>query len=212
MANIKFIEAQNDVLALLSADPSEPVVEHAIKRAAIEFCAGSWVWKHLPDPLDVQAGEAVYDLETPSGAEVVVVIHAEYDALPLENKGIDWLDSNIKGWRTTQQPPRFFTQVDTDQIILAGVPDANITAGLVLTLALCPMQNATGIPAWLFNGYVDDLVSGAVARLATMQGKRWTDGGLAAYHDSKFKTAIAQARAAGVNALSRAPVRVTGHH
>jgi hypothetical protein len=208
----KYSELINDVLPSLNADPSDPVTEYAIKRACIDFCAGSWIWQYMPDPIDVEAGEAYYDLEPETGADVTVVMDVSHNNVPLQGKSIAWLDNNLPGWRTTRAVPKYYTQVDTDQIILAAVPDANIAAGLTMTLALQPSQAAVGLPKWIFTQYLYTLAAGAMARLMLMPNKPWTDLQNGAMHAANFQGAIANARASSLAALGRAAHRVTSQH
>lgn len=212
MANIKYSDLLDDVLPHLAADPSDPVTEYAIKRACIDFCAGSWLWKHMPDALDVVAGENTYDLETLPGTDITTVMAAEHNNVPLDPKAIEWLNHETPGWRTTRKTPKYFTQVDTEQIILAAVPEASIAGGLTLTLALQPSQNSTGMPKWIVNQYLYALADGAIARLMLMPGKPWTDLVTGQDKRSKFDAAIANARASAVSALGRAATRVSAQH
>lgn len=212
MATIKYSDLLDEVLPYLAADPSNPVTEHAIKRAVIDFCRASWVWKFLPDPQSVVAGEAFYDLEPDTGTEVVAVMDVTCNGVPLDNKSLDWLNSELPDWRTRAATPKYFTQVDTEQIILAALPDANITNGLTMTLALTPAQSATGFPGWIWSRYVEDISAGALSRLMLMPGKPWTDLANGTDRQQKFQNAIANARASAVRALSRADVRVKSQH
>lgn len=212
MANLKYSDLLDDVLPHLAADPSDPVTEYAIKRACIEFCSGSWVWKYLPDPIDVTAGEATYDLEPLPATDISAVVAAEFNNVPLDPKAIEWLNHEIPGWRTTRKTPKYFTQVDTEQVILAAVPEASLTAGLTLTLALQPAQNSTGLPKWIANQYLYALADGALSRLMLMPGKPWTDLATGQDKRSKFEAAIANARASAVSALGRAAQRTTSQH
>lgn len=212
MANIKYSDLLDDVLPSLAADPSDPVTEHAIKRAVIEFCAGSWIWKHLPDPIDVTAGGAAYDLEPLSGSDVAMVMSVALDGYPLGPKSTDWLDANTNGWRTTTSTPKHFTQVDTEQLILAPVPAATQAGGLTVTLALQPSQNSTGFPKWIANQHLYALADGAISRLMLMPGKPWTDLANGQDHRQRFDAAMANARAIAVGGLGRAPTRTAPQH
>lgn len=212
MANIKYSELLDEVLPNLAADPSDPVTENAIKRAVIEFCEKSWIWQYLPDNLDVTAGEAAIDLEPLPGSDIAAVMAAALDGNPLDAKSLDWLNANVPRWRTDRTTPRYYTQVDTEQLILAGVPDASSTGGLALTLALQPSHNATGFPKWIFNQHVYALADGAMAKLMLMPAKPWTDVVNGQDRRAKFDAAIANARAAVVAGLGRAALRVAAHH
>lgn len=212
MATTKYSDLLDDVLPHLAADPSDPVTEYAIKRAVIDFCAGSWIWKHIPDPIDVQQGESAYDLELPPGADIAVVLTATVGVQPLSARSIEWLDAQLPGWRTNPATPRHFTQVDTEQVILAPVPEVNLPQGLALSLALQPAQSAKAFPRWISNQYLYALADGATARLMLMPGKPWTDLANGQDRRARFEAAIANARTSALAALGRAPTRTTPQH
>jgi len=212
MSNTKYSDLLDDVLPSLAADPSDPVTEHAIKRTVIEFCASTWIWKHLPDPIDVVAGEAVYDLEPLPATDVATVMSVSLDGYMLFAKTTDWLDANEPGWRSVTGAPRYFTQVDTEQVILAQVPASSSAGGLTATLALQPSQNSTGFPKWIANQYLYALADGAIARLMLIPGKPWTDLNTGADKRSRFEAAMANARNTAVAGLGRAPTRTASQH
>ena len=110
--------------------------EYAIKRAVIDFCAGSWIWKHIPDPIDTTAGENTYDLEPPPATDITTVMSVALNNVPLTNKSLDWLDGNLPGWRTNTATPKHFTQVDTEQVIVAPVPPVVVLATIVAPSAI----------------------------------------------------------------------------
>lgn len=212
MANIQYSDLISEVLPQLAADPSDPVTEQAIKRAVIEFCRESWVWQYLPDPQNVRAGVLEYDIEFPSGADVATVIDVEYNRVPLTPKSVAWLNKEIPGWRTNSAAVKHYTQVDTEQVILAPLPAENITGGLSMTVALQPSQTATGFPKWIWNQYVYQIAEGAIAKLMLMPNKPWTDLVNGQDHRNRFEAAFNDARASAVAALGRAPVRSASQH
>lgn len=208
MASTKFSDLIPDVLTVMSADPSDPVTEHAIRRAAITFCRESWVWKEVCDPLDVLVGESTYDLEPPTGADVARVVTAYLDGAELTPSSIDSPVFSSAG----SGHPKLWAQVDTEQIILAPHPDSTITAALVVTLALQPSQTSQSLPKWIATQHHDTIINGAIAFLLGMPGQTWTDYNLAAAKDSAFRAGISDARSSAVAGLSRASLRTTSHH
>lgn len=207
MAILKYSDLRSEVLPYLKADPSNPITDRAIKKAVIEFCNRSWVWKHMPDPQDVTVGESYYDLEYPQGSEISSVIGVALDGVPLDPKAIDWLDLNEPRWRTVQATPKYYTQVDTEQIILAYVPQYSVSGGLTMTLAVQPDQTSTSFPKWIGTQYWYVLVSGALANLMLMSNEDYSDDAKGAYHLGIFNAGIADARGDGVGALGRAVTR-----
>lgn len=212
MATTQYSDLLPEVLTKLPADPSDPVTENAIKRAVIEFCAKSWVWRYLPDPLDLIAGEAVYDLEPPQGAVVANVLKVMVDGEPLENRSIEWLDENVKNWRKDTGFPRFFTAVDTAQVILAVVPSVNIASGISMTLAVNPDDRSSDFPSWIATKYLDEIVAGAVSRLMLIPKKDWSDANLGADYRKQFHTGISTARESVISSFGRAPARSRSQH
>lgn len=212
MANVNYTDLIDEVLPNLAADPSDPVTQHAIKRAVIQLCEQAWIWKHLPAPINVAAGVSAYTIPVPADADVVVVIDAAYNGKQLENRELDWLNSALPTWRTETGTPAHFTQVDTEQIILAPVPEAALTGGLVMTTALAPTQTSTDFPAWICNQYLYAIADGALAKLMTMPGKPWTDVPNGLDRRAQFDAAVAGAKLSAINALGRAPLRVRAQH
>ena len=212
MANINYTDLLDEVLPFLAADPGKPVTVSAIKRTVIEFCNGSWIWQYLPDPLNVIAGVNTYDLEPPTGANVTAVIDVVHGTESLQNRSLNWLDQNTAGWRTVRRTPKFFTQVDTTQIILAPVPDITIRGGLLMTLALQPTVSSDSFPDWIYNQFVYEIANGAIARLMLMPARPWTDLANGADRRTKFEQSIANARTKAVFALGRAIERVKPQH
>lgn len=209
MANIKYEDMLDEVLPHLAADPSDPVTTNAVKRSVIELCSGSWIWSSLPDPVDVSAGEQFYDIEADPGTDVTTVISAQFNGQPIESKSVQWLDRELPGWRVNRSTPKYFTQIDTEQIILAGIPDSNITGGLTMTIALQPGHDSKSFPKWIFNQFIYTIVDGAVSKLMLMPNKPWTDLNVGSLKAQAFAQGIANARASAVSALGSAPIRVT---
>lgn len=212
MATIKYDDLISDVLPHLAADPSDPVTRNAIKRTVIEFCAGSWIWKVFQDPVSVKAGVNTYDLEPETGTDVSAVIAVELDGLPLKPQNVSWLNGEIPRWKSVSGAVKYYTQIDTETLILAPLPDTSLSNALTITLAVQPSQKSTGFPAWIHNQFIYALVDGAVARLMLMPNKSWTDTAAGFDRRTKFEAAIADANNTAVSALGRAPVRVKPQH
>ena len=165
MANSPYTDLIDNVLPFLAADPSDPVTEVAIRRAAIEFIAGSWVWQILADPIAVTAGVASYALSAPAGASVSAVLDAQLDGDPLTAKALAWLNANLPNWRMQPGTPSYYTQTDSENIVLAPLPAWASSYGLTVTLALQPADASSEIPEWIASQYGRYIADGAVAIL-----------------------------------------------
>ena len=212
MATKLYSDLVSDVLPFLAADPSDPVTERAIKRTVIDFCSSSWIWQMFQDPVTVVARINQYDLEPDSGADVSAVVSAELDGRPLDPRTPVNLNRELPRWRTDTGTPKYFTQLDTESVYLAPIPESGLTNGLTLTLALQPSQKATGFPLWIYNQYAETLVNGAVSRLMLMSGKPWADVAAGADRRAVFAADVSDARNTAVSALGIAPVRSKSQH
>lgn len=212
MANIKYSDLIRDVLPFLASDPSDPFTETVIKRAAIEFCRESWVWKHVTEAEDVTVGEDTYDIDIPNGSAVAMVMDVGLNGVPLEAKQVDWLNINVPTWRTNASTPKYYTQTEPGQIMLAPTPSENTAGALVITVALQPARSATGFPEWISNKFPYAITDGALAKLMLVPGKPWTDLAGGADRRVLFDAAIANARAMAASGLGRAPIRSSTQH
>ncbi|WP_025915802.1 hypothetical protein [Herminiimonas sp. CN] len=212
MSNVKYSDLIRDVLPHLTNGPSDPLVEAAIRNAVIEFCNQSWLWRYLPDPIDIVAGEVAYDLEPTTGADVAAVLSCSIGGNLISPASTDDLDRIYTGWQSLSGPARHYTQTDTNSILLVPRPEFNIAGALVMVLALQPRRSSTAFPGWIADQYAESLAAGALSRLLLMPGKAWSDGQAGMLNKDKFQAAIQVAKAFGTSGLSRAPVRTTAQH
>lgn len=177
---------------------SDPLAEQAIRDVVIEFCARSRVWVHECDPADIDAGEAVYDIDLPSGA-ALVQIHA----VRVGDKDLDPLAGfQLEG----------YSQRNDDELVLVPTPDASLADGLLVGLVVKPSRASTGFPGWINERYQDGIVSGAKARLMMKQGTAWYNPQQGAAYQIAFDTACANARGDAAGGLVDAPIRTTPHN
>lgn len=204
---MKYSAFYSDVLPHLQADPSEPVLDNALRNTAIEFFRESWAWRVYTDPISVEAGVPDYDVELPTSTDIVTVLSVTLDGIPLDPDTADGLDRLRPRWMTETGKPKRYTMTESTSIILAPVPDANYPNSLVMWMALMPTRNASSIPDWAASLYWDGLVAGTIAYLMEMPEKPWSNEKFAANRRRVFNAAVASARESAVRGLSRAPLR-----
>lgn len=209
---MKYTAFVPDVAVQLIADPSDLVIENAIKNAAIELCKSSWLWRDYASATTVTAGDPRIDIELPAGSDLVTVLTVTLDGLLLDPESGDRLDVLYPRWATDTGAPKRYTQTDMSAIILSPVPDATYPDSLVIYYAVAPKRTATSLPDWIANDYWEDIVAGALSRLMGMSGRPWSDANGAVMRRNQFDTAIGLARDSALRALGRAPTRVTAHH
>ena len=209
---MKYTAFVPDVKVQLTADPSDLVVENAIKNAAIELCRNSWVWREYASATTVTANEPRIDIELPAGSDLVTVLTVTLDGLLLDPESGDRLDTLYPRWATDTGAPKRYTQTDMSSLILSPVPDANYPDALVIYYAVAPKRSATSLPDWIANDFWEDIVNGSLARLMMMSNRPWTDLDNGGMRRRQFDAAIGLARDSALRALGRAPTRVTAHH
>ena len=209
---MKYTAFVPDVKTQLVADPSDPVVENAVKNAVIEFCQDSWIWREYALPASVTSGDSRIDIELPAGAELVVVQSVTLDGIELSPEGPDRLNRLYPRWDTETGAPKRYTQVDPSHLILSPVPDANYQNQLVVGCVFMPKRSSTSFPDWIGNQWWEGIVAGAASRLLAMTGRPWADLQAAAIKRQAFLDTVTQAKEAAFRGLTRAPVRVAMQH
>ncbi len=178
------------VPALLADAPSCPVVmaQRAIVLAAAELCRDTLVWNALQDPITLVDGTADYDVEAPSGAQVVAVMGAWVNGVAVVPKTMDALTAESPGWMAhSGSTPRWFHSAKGAALIsLVPTPQDAQRAKLVLRAAFAPLATATELPDDLANEHHELILDGARARLLLQLGRAWSDPRLGEYSAMRF--------------------------
>lgn len=137
----------------------EPVIEHAVRRAAQKFCSVTRAWVVQLDPTTTYEGQLNYDLELDRNAELV----------RLESATFNGLDYAVRRPGKTECGAYVFTP-DGKTIEFSQSVGADLA--LVITASVRPGEGASGVEDFLFDRYVDVIALGAAAGLTGDQGKR----------------------------------------
>jgi hypothetical protein len=185
-----------------------------IKQAVIDLCRRSLVWKHWPDPQDIDAGEPEYGIELPPGADIAQVMLVRVDGVtdPLTPLDMDQVEAQFPAWRTDQGVVSAYFQPEPSKVHLLLTPDETISNGLSMVLAVQPKMASTIFPDWLYSQFGQRIADGALSRLLDIPRKPWSDAVTAARHKREFDNACAAATNAAARGLSRAPTRTTSIH
>lgn len=128
----------------------EPVLEHAILRAAQEFCQKTRAWVVELDPTTTSADATEYDMELPPGTELVRIESASLDGQPFAVWRRDTRASGRYVFSPDGRTLRFSQPMSDGQ-------------SLVLTCSVKPGETAKGIDDIVFARYVTAIALGAVA-------------------------------------------------
>jgi hypothetical protein len=171
----------------------EPVALAEIRNAVIELCDRALVWREDIDPLTLELGEAVYDLDTPPQARVATVMDIATDdnrmLMPVDQ---EWLIRFDPSWRTRTGRVDWFTQPDSETLRVIRVPEDPLT--LFITCAFAPTRNGNLIPSYVFEQYLEVIKYGAWARLMVQPSKPWTNLQLAMRYGQLFSAGMTTAR------------------
>ena len=189
MATVLWADIYDLVLPDVPGCPT-PTIDVALGVSAADFCARSHIWRETLDPEPVVRNVADYEL-TPSFTNTVTesVLWANLDDTPLEHVDSRYIDKSRMS--ETGTPTAFWMLNDT-QINLFPIPDSKGT--LTAAIAVKPSRDATGVEDWIYESYIDPIVSGAIWRLARVPGKAWSDPEIAMYHHRLFEKGITDAR------------------
>ncbi|CAN7537418.1 hypothetical protein LJR130_003784 [Variovorax sp. LjRoot130] len=138
----------------------EPIAEHAVLRAAQEFCHETRAWIVELDPTITQEGVLTYDLELDQGVELVRIESAKFNG------------QDYPAWRPGEATPcgRYVYTPDGRAIAFSEGVGAGLP--LVIRCAIKPGETATGIDDVIFARYVKTIALGAVAELTSDPAKR----------------------------------------
>jgi len=210
MANTAFTALFDDVLPHVPGC-SQPIASDAIRKAAIEFCERSWAWIFNSPDIDVVNGQMAYPFTPPGNAVVSKVLQVWYDDEPLTPKTPDELNTLYPNWRTVTGTPIHYTQDDSRNLLLVPTPDADLTDGLKMRVALKPTIAAADIETVIYEEYREAIACGALAQLMMSPKKPYSDPGLAVVKLEYFESKIGSTRFKVQKGFARAPQRNVAH-
>lgn len=186
----------------------DPVLEHHIRLAAIDFCRRTLCWQQLLDPIEKPAADGLateFDLLMPPEAEVVRLLSVAVDGQSIQlveaSRGVQLVRRDSGG--------EFAFTRDRKMVYIQPPPRAGAT--IEVEAALKPTLDATQFPDDLFDHYAQDIAHGAMATLMLLPKQDWTDLGLGAVHQESFDERIATVAAQVGRGFSRTTSRVKGY-
>lgn len=180
-----------------------PMVDEAIRQAAIEFCQRTRLWRDedqfkSSDNLDYEP------IVAPPGAVIFEIESARFNDQPVEAVSRDWLDGHVPTWRTLQGDlAKWVTQSKPDTIRLVPAAKGDVH----LDLYLQPANDATSLPDFLIDHHARTLTDGALAELYATPGD-FQNPGLAQFHATRFAESLDTLFDSHATGQQAAPVRV----
>lgn len=191
MATVPYSQWHPVVLVELPGCP-KPLIIEAIRQTAIRFCRESGFWRKELDGFYTIATDYECELEPPVDSTIADVLLIKVGSNELCPKTQDDLEGMYSDWRTTSGSPRYFFLRDTKTAVFVPVPDSQYPVRVLVTLK--PTQTAHGVDEIIFEEYKEEIKHGAIAHLAQMPDKDWTNPNKAAFSLAQFEAGIDKAK------------------
>jgi hypothetical protein len=158
----------------------EIIIESHLQEAAAEFCALSQIWRYDIDKDFTSKNTAEYEIEVPAKSVLEDILVLYVDGQPIKRVS----DRHFDLPKTSKGRPSCYTIYQDTQIRFYPTPDNKYTFEGIG--AIKPSLSADGVEDFLFETHGRSIACGAIARLAIIPGKEWTNPDLAAYYKSEF--------------------------
>lgn len=179
----------------------------ALRHAAREFCDKTLAWNEIRGPQDTVAGSIEYDFDVGGSEEVVKLLGATLNGVPLKIRAQNDMPPN---WQTAPGGLSGILTVDRRSFFV--VPQRAAGLQIQTWIALKPSKKGAGVCDPLFGQYEEDICIGAKARLMMSIKKPYTDIASAAVHRADFDARMARAARAVEKSFSRTPRRVVAQY
>jgi hypothetical protein len=195
-------------------------IDKAITDAAVEFLKESRLLQQGLPAIDIVGGQSTYALANPTGFQIATVHSALYNGKKIGEMSEDSMDRNwlsisrhleidtgssADDWRVmTTDSPGLFYQPTPNTIRLIGIPNASLTAGLVVTATVYPLPTAVAdVDDWVYAEYYEGIAAGAIARLMAVPAQSWSNLKLVAYYRGLFDDSAGVARSRALRGYAR---------
>ena len=143
-----------------------------IRESARDFCRTSRIWKQSED---ITLREASFTI-SPNipDAEILEIMNARLDGVPLDPKAPEWLDENWPSWNDSDAETgsaKYITQLDGSSISV--VPQQ--AGALRVRMDLMPNRTALNLPEILLREHYEAIGMGAAARAMIIPNKEFTN-------------------------------------
>lgn len=170
-----------DLLPTVPGCP-EPVAEHALRRAAQDFCALTFAWRVKLDPIETENGVDEYDLPLERNTELVRI----------EIARLAGRDIAVATQNDVNRNRAHVGCYDGKLVIVNPLPTSVQT--LELTCTLKPGNAAIGTEDFLYDEYAAAIALGAAAALKAHRLKTYSDPAQAQADRAEFEAKCARVK------------------
>lgn len=188
------IEKWYDDIRLEVPGAPNPLIKKRIVLAAQEICKRTMLSQDTLDPVDIEAGEAVYQLETISSClkiwRVLWVktperILTQAVRRNLIAKGQDWE-------KDTGEAAVSFVNLTASKIQLLPAPTKAISDGFTAYVAFIPDPRTSRLDDRLFTYYKEAVTTGALSKLLRIKNTPWYDRIAAREREAEFQVELSK--------------------
>lgn len=180
----------------------EPIALRAIRKAAIQFCERTKLWRTT----DKYYAEPQCDIALPPYASLVAIEDARFDGRRLEPISFGDLNARYpsQDWRDLDEgDPRYVTQTSLNSVRV--VPQ---TQGMVsLSIVLAPSQSAKELPDFLVDQFPYVIAYGALGDILLIRGEPWSDPQMAVAYATQFTNETDRLFSKSITGQQGAPIR-----
>lgn len=188
MAQVSYEDLLPYVKPYVPECPEFVVLTH-LAEAAARFCEESYVWVMDIEDETTILGEDIYEIDVPTGTVLEDVKVLELDRTSLIRVTEAKVPLSVSD---TPGLPRWYSLHMDTSVRLYPTPDkAYVFRGRAI---LKPALDSTTIERFLYSAHGRAIATGAIAQLAAIPGKAWTNPALAMQYNQKFDNAVASAR------------------
>lgn len=166
-----------------------PMAELQLRLVCIDFCSHAPVVQVVLDPIDVIAGQAEYDIDTPFGTNVAFILDARY-----HGQGMAMAKTGDADYLPDLRAPYALYQCASNSFSLDRAAVQDDPGAIVLRVSTRPTRLANTFDDVLLNDYSDAIGAGVVARLMMMPGQTFSNAALAGSYQAMYITARTDAR------------------
>lgn len=181
---------------------SDPLVQQAIRSAAIDFCTRTDLIQRITTP-DATINVMDYTITPPTDMTLTRVLSVSWSGRVLSPEAPSIIQQDVVLRNATVgttspyigDPQYFFQKSPSDSgFSLYPVPQSTLVTGLTVKASYAPANTATTVDDVLFSDWVEAIAAGAIAQLAAMPGQPFSSVAAAQVYGVAYRGAIAQAK------------------
>ena len=179
----------------LPGAPSE-LLRQAVMLTANNFCVETQALDQLSDPIQLQPGQADYDMDPLSGCQPVTIKGVWTGNRELRPVTMSELFQLLPNWQSAKSSePSFYNMVKGFGVLTVyPTPADPVSAQLTFHAVYAPQQTGSILPDVLFDRYFDAIAAGAKARLMIQPGQTWSNPQQAVIYNRVYDATVNQAR------------------